>query len=304
MKKKIITILTLAAVLFWFAPQEVAQAETVGDGSTEHMLYYTDVTTGETSLIHMETSNESAGAERVSAGSREMLPRAIIGKDDREEVADVTVAPYSAIASLQVWYTDGTQINTTGFMVSPRTMLTAAHCIVEGDKTVSRIEVFLKYNGTAKTPTGRASSWYICANYDDSQEDDFEDDYAIIRFPSDISASWFGLYVPSDPSDLLGDDYYVSGYPDDVTKNSGKQFCAKGSVVSYGNFLLEHEIDAIGGQSGSPVYRYNSAKGQWQANAIHVGNRPSFFGNRNFGRRMSDELFDWLAENGFIIITG
>lgn len=86
MKKKFMTILMLAVLLFCFAPQEVAQAETAGDGSTGNMLYYTDATTGETSLIHMETSNESVGVERVSAGSREVLPRAIIGEDDSFKV--------------------------------------------------------------------------------------------------------------------------------------------------------------------------------------------------------------------------
>lgn len=305
MKKKIYAILILLAVMLWIVPRNIAQAESAENESMENMLYYTDAATGETRLICMETSNENADAERVSVGNMKTLTRAIIGEDNRREVDDVTVDPYSAIASLQVWYTDGTQVNTTGFMVSPRTMLTAAHCIVDQGRTVSRIEVFLKYNGTATTPTARASSWYICANYDESQEDcDFDDDYAIIRFSSDISSSWFGLHVPSNPSELLG-DAYVSGYPGDIPKKSGKQFYAFGSIVSYGSFVVEHNIDAEGGQSGAPVYRYNSAEQQWQVSAIHVGSRKSLLlEKRNIGRRISSELFDWLAENGFITAAG
>ena len=89
------------------------------------------------------------------------------------------------------------------------------------------------------TPTAVASSWYVCGSYDDYAESDFDDDYAVIRFSSDISKYWFAI----DTTESYGEDAYLCGYPKDkadVQNRLFEQWCASGPLVAYGKNIIEH----------------------------------------------------------------
>ncbi|MBQ9767170.1 MAG: trypsin-like peptidase domain-containing protein [Lachnospiraceae bacterium] len=316
MKK--IMMLFIVITMLWCMPHSVASAEEKGAGNLENMLYYTDAKTGATQLISMDVTNvkQDTNGERISAGnmtspsgiltgrgSFASSTRAIIGDDNMWKVADASAKPYSAIGLVEVTYTNGRSLHGTGFMISGNTMLTAAHNIIEKDWEVANVAVYLRKSKYYRTPTAYASSWYVCAEYNDYLEVDHKDDYAILCFSSDISNYWFGL----DTSVTYNPDAYLCGYPYDkanVTTRTFEQWCANGTIVSHGYEISEHNIDSKRGQSGGPIFLYNSTLKQWVVRGIHVGDvveeEGDDVGYRCFSRRITDELFDFLVEKGFI----
>ena len=131
------------------APQRVARAEEVEQNANDKS-YFTDVTTGETSSVSVEKTEGENEEVRVSYGNMfsptgiltgensSVSARAILGNDNRWKVPDATATPYAAVGLVEVTYTNGWVSRGTGFMVSSKTMLTAAHNIVEKDLVVKK----------------------------------------------------------------------------------------------------------------------------------------------------------------------
>lgn len=287
-----------------------------------NMLYYTEAESGETAVIDMTEimdemdELEDENRDLFSRGNMSDLSRVIIWDEDDEDeddadergpVDNANTYPYSAIALVEVVYTNGDTDYGTGYFVSRRTMLTAAHVLVKDNLQIERINVYKACNGYATTPTAQASAWYICANYDDSASSDYDDDYAILRFSSNVSQTWFGLYVPADASNLLGSGRHVAGYPYDMSDKRNREYymcTAGGSVVDYHLYRIDHKIDTLNGESGAPVFRYNYSLYQWEAIAIHLGGQSTnTLGGPvgiNYGRRITSDLYNWLLNNSFI----
>ena len=296
--RKMKWILLLMCVVVCVIPYQNISASSSKEIEQRNMLIRTDAATGETTYINIQSEEYSiqTKGDRNSYGSTATVPRQLIGSDNRTKVSNVNVMPYSAIARIKTTYTDGAYSWGTGFMVSGRSLLTAAHAVTSYGRTTQKIELFLKCNGNVSSPSATASSWYVCASYDSSLSTDYDDDYAIVIFPSNTSTNWLGLHVPGTPSSIDGLTATVSGYPNEKTgSDQHTQWYASGKIDAVNTHTLYHLIDTTSGQSGSPVYRYNSTYG-YQADAIHVGT----YGDVNVGRRMTSELFDWLIANGFI----
>lgn len=271
-------------------------------------LRYTDAMTGETSLIEInKTIGENVNNEqdRISKGNMNHAPRFVIGEDTRERIEDANTYPYSAIALVEVVYTNGKKQYGTGFMVSRRTMLTAAHVLVEKDWVIEEINVYKSCNGYKASPTAQASSWMICDEYDDTEILDCDNDYAIIRFSSNISQTWFGLYVPQNIQNLIGNGRHVAGYPGErcnVDTGYFPMYSAGGNVVDAHLYRIDHTIDTSDGESGGPVHRYNYSIYQWEAMAINVAGYAAYEGvpHINYGCRITSELYDWMLDMSYI----
>lgn len=173
---------------------------------------------------------------------------------------------------------------------------------------MKKIAVYLGCNGAAGTPTAYASSFYVCANYDDSVELDKNDDYAIIRFSSNITDCWFGINAEDNPVEIPY-TMNVAGYPakhciPSPVKPQVKTFemwYSTGKVVGHDTYFLEHNIGTDKGESGAPVYYYDPVRRQWMVCAINIGSSENkILGNQNWGRRMTKELYDWLDGRGYI----
>jgi glutamyl endopeptidase len=85
---------------------------------------------------------------------------------------------------------------------------------------------------------------------------------------------------------MLNQTFYVEGYPGD--KPYGTMWWDADSSYTYTANKLWYWIDTAGGQSGSPVYHWNSITpgycGGWCVTAIHtngvVGGNPTNSGTR------------------------
>lgn len=149
----------------------------------------------------------------------EEVAEVIIGADNRVRVANTTVYPWRAICALQITAADNRRFIGTGWLISPRTVITAGHCVYMHDaggwaRSIKVIpgcndgsEPFGSYTGTVlRSVTGWTSS------------KNREHDYGAIILPSSSrpggQTGTFSLAVRNDGF-LMNSALNLSGYPGD-----------------------------------------------------------------------------------------
>ncbi len=183
---------------------------------------------------------------------------AVIGSDDREQVTQTEQYPWRAIASLRITARDGSLWIGTGWFISPRTLVTAGHCVfitgTNPNRTgwVSSIDVMPGRNGFLK-PLGTLTSKTFWSVRGWTEKGDQNQDYGaiILDQPFGVHTGWFG-YGVFDDSKLVGVQAHVAGYPGD--KPSGTLWHHTLPIASVGPPKVFYAIDTAGGQSGAAVY--------------------------------------------------
>lgn len=184
---------------------------------------------------------------------------AIIGSDDRVQVTQTDQYIPRAIASLRITARDGSQWIGTGWFISPRTLITAGHCVfINGNSDpnrngwVSSIDVMPGRNGILK-PLGTARSTTFRSVRGWTEKGDQNHDYGAILLdtPLGVSTGWFGYGVFAD-NQLVGVQAHVTGYPGD--KPSGTMWQHSLPISSVSAPKVFYPIDTAGGQSGAAVY--------------------------------------------------
>jgi V8-like Glu-specific endopeptidase len=214
----------------------------------------------------------------------------ILGTDERIQITDTTVFPWRAIASLLITAADNSQWIGTGWFISPRTLVTAGHCVFinhsgipERDGWVKKIQVMPARNGNA-LPFGGISAtefWSVKGWGEDGAENY---DYGAIilpgAFPQDLGFFGFGVF----PDDiLLQSTANVAGYPGDKPK--GTLWHDSRQIGSVKPDKVFYAADTAGGQSGADVHILH--EGKRVAVAIHAyGGTTS-----NSGTRISSQVF-------------
>lgn len=208
-----------------------------------------------------------SGLVDIGAASFGMPPllEAVIGTDERIRVPDTEKFPWCSIASLLITGADNSQWIGTGWFISPRTLVTAGHCVyiknsdVEGrDGWVKKIQVIPGRNGE-KVPYGGITAtefWTVRGWGDDGLE---SHDYGAVilpgAFPQDPGSFSFGVFTDEE---LLAATANVAGYPSDKQKGTlGYDNRIVGSVKPEKVF---YAADTAGGQSGSAVYMIRGQK--------------------------------------------
>jgi V8-like Glu-specific endopeptidase len=203
----------------------------------------------------------------------EGVMEAIIGVDDRTRITDTTIYPYRAIASLLIVAADNSPWIGTGWFISPKTLVTAGHCVfiknsgVPGrDGWVKSIKVIPGRNASVM-PFGSAISNNFKSVTAWTMNGNANHDYGaiILNTPLGSTVGTFGFGVYSD-ADLLATTANVSGYPGD--KPSGTQWFHARKVTSVNPLKVFYDIDTMGGQSGAPVWRI--INGRRFAIAVHA----------------------------------
>lgn len=215
-----------------------------------------------------------------------MQPESVCGSDDRVRITPATNIPWRWICKLFITFPDNARFVGTGWFIGPRTVMTAGHCVyskanggwaksvevVPGMDAASR-----PYGSQVGTSFRSVLGWTV-----DSKP---EFDYGAIILPNcDLGnrVGWFGFAALSDDSlkNLLVN---TSGYPGD--KPAGTQWFNAGQVSDVKERKIYYMVDTMGGQSGSPVWRY--LNGQRHAVGIHA-----YGGCPNSATRITNEVFN------------
>lgn len=201
------------------------------------------------------------------------MAEAIIGTDDRVRITGTTAYPWRAIASLLITARDNSQWIGTGWFVSPRTLITAGHCIfIKGsgvpgrDGWVKSITVIPGRNGSAQ-PFGSAVSttFRSVTGWTGSGNHEFDYGAIIIPTPMGSTVGTFG-YASYPDTQLIGQRVNIGGYPGD--KPAGTMWYHSNLATSLGPRKLYYVVDTMGGQSGAPVWRI--VNGNRVAVAVHA----------------------------------
>jgi len=233
--------------------------------------------------------------EDIGAASFGPPPRfeAVIGTDERVQIINTRQYPWRVIASLLITAADNSQWIGTGWFISPRTLVTAGHCVfiknspVPGrNGWVKKIQVMPGRNGS-ELPFGgmSATEFWTVQGWGDNGLENY--DYGAIilpsSFPEDLGHYAFGVF---EDSKLLQATANLAGYPSD--KSRGTLWYDHRNVGSVNPDKVFYAADTAGGQSGAGVYVIQD--GQRIAVAVHA-----YGGNTaNSGTRISSQVFSNL----------
>lgn len=236
------------------------------------------------------------GEASFPAEGRDIVAENVVGEDQRSPIVPATAHPYRAIASLLITAADDSRWIGTGWFISPRTVITAGHCVCIRNSAVARrngfvksIEVIPARNGS-EHPFGSAISNTFRAPDEWSVDGNPNHDYGAIVLDAPLAGAFavFGFGVYTD-AELLSVTANVSGYPDD--KTSGTQWFHSQKLANVNASKVFYQVDTAGGQSGSPVWRIIQRRRF--AFAIHAyGGRTTNSGTR-ITQAVHDNLTAW-----------
>jgi glutamyl endopeptidase len=235
---------------------------------------------------------ETEGLADVGVASFGEVPRleAVIGTDERVQITETGKLPWRLSASLLITAADNSQWIGTGWFISPRTLVTAGHCVfIKGSNVAGRdgfarkIQVMPGRNGS-RVPFGgqTATEFWTVKGWADGGLETF--DYGAIILPSAFpqNIGHFGFGVLPDAT-LVGAVANIAGYPGD--KPSGTLWYDRREVGSVRPEKVFYAADTAGGQSGACVYVIRN--GQRIGIAIHAYGGAT----ANSGTRISAEVF-------------
>jgi len=216
--------------------------------------------------------------------------------DSRTQVSNTTDYPYRCICWLVITAQDG-QYGGTGWIVGPRTVITAGHCVFMQNfhDWVKQIDVYPGRNGPDTPYAFTSNQFRSVAAW--TEQGDPKSDYGAIILSSPIpNLKQFGTFFfqSLDDGTLAAKTVTVAGYPGD--KDRGTLWKDSRQLLNVTAQNLIYDISTYGGQSGSPVYYMD-------------GDNPTAVGIHNYGdvssnsaTRITDSAFDdltaWQQEGG------
>lgn len=235
------------------------------------------------------SAGNTMGAMAAAGKSTGIRPDSVIGGDERIKEGAPLAYPWRSIV-----YLSTNQGQCTGFMLSRDVVVTAGHCVYEGGWVTSYRAVPGK-NGTSEpygSCSGGIADVWTTANWISTGSPDH--DYGLIKLTCDIgnSVGWFGWWYNT-AENLTNQHLYVEGYPGD--KPYATMWWDGDPISSQTANRLFYQIDTFNGQSGSPIYHYNSTTaglcGGWCVTGIHTNGAVN---NQNSGTRFNPNVMSFI----------
>lgn len=218
----------------------------------------------EMSLEEFDTLEEAYVASYAKTSTELDSPASevIIGNDDRIRINNTSSYPWRAVCSLLIKARTGKYYIGTGWFISPRTVMTAGHCVFLQNQGgwAESVTVMPGRNGSSM-PYGSIRSTHLRSNTGWTRDKKADNDYGCIILPENqrvgARTGWFGFGYMGDSS--LKQKYLnLPGYPGD--KPSGTLWYHWKKVKRVTSRRVYYDIDTMGGQSGSPVYHIKDGK--------------------------------------------
>lgn len=203
----------------------------------------------------MESGMEGEAIQPLVAEAVAAL-EAIVDVDDRVRITNTTAVPWRRICALRIEFPTGAVYRGTGFLIGPRALATAGHCVYLHNQGgwARRVEIIPGANG-ASAPLGRAESRMFRSVAGWVSHRKPESDYGCIMLPSNAfggrNLGSFG-FAAFDARTLLAQRAVVAGYPGD--KPFAELWGAARRLKTVTAKTLVYNTATMGGQSGAPVY--------------------------------------------------
>jgi glutamyl endopeptidase len=221
----------------------------------------------------------------------ESVLEVIIGADERIRVTNTRVFPWRAVCALRITAANNRQFIGTGWLISPRTVITAGHCVYmhEEGGWARSIQVIPGCND-ADQPYGVhvGTTLRSVTGWTTSKKREF--DYGAIILPAGSrpgdQTGYFGFGTRTDAF-LMGAALNLSGYPGD--KGGRQQWFMAQRPKAVSNEVITYDIDSMGGQSGSPVWVLEN--GQRYGVGVHTNGASS----GNSATRINSSVYNMLV---------
>jgi len=229
----------------------------------------------------------------------------VINVDERVRILDTDLAPWRMICALRMRGSNGAGAIGTGWLVGPRTLITAGHCVFSNNffgGWASTIEAIpgLNGHGLESRPFGsiRSTEFSSVDRWTDVEDADF--DIGCIHLTEDIGTElgWFAIGALS-PIELESYLVNISGYPGD--RGAGyEQYYNQNRILRVSERRVYYEVDTFGGQSGAPVWIHEEEGAPPLVVGIHAygtGGTPRAFNiTANSAPRIIPEVLEKIRE--------
>lgn len=304
MKKSISLLMTVLIILSTLLIPSVATYNNIGLPASENAEYSVEMVEKdlETNIVEKKIySGDANGNENVNTvetwtdiASNVIIEPETFGvasiistnenSDDRTEVSNTHVFPYSAIAYLELDFLYETYRG-TGFLIADNILLTAGHCLYDEEKGgwVKSIVIKPGRKGFLSMPFGLAESKRVSVAALWKENKDSNYDWGMISTYHSFVGNP-GHFNISKVANFSTTNVEISGYPKYIGASESnvvyKQYKQNGSAYAYNDNLLIYQITASKGQSGAPIFDNNNT-------AIGIHSRGGT--NYNYGIRLTDE---------------
>lgn len=225
----------------------------------------------------------------IPNAQKESALRSLVGSDNRSHITS-TAHPFSAICYITSYWPNGSSTGGTAWMYWDDIAITAGHCVYNKSCGGWATSIIVKpcANGS-NNPYGTVYARHLHSGSQWTDNSNPYYDYGVIELTAKIGndTGWFGTLTRT--KTFKNSDITIVGYPGEYYR---QMWGMSGKVKRNTIHKIYYDIDTTPGQSGSPVYQYNSEYG-YVAIAIHTNGSSSI--TTNSGTRITKDLFDYFA---------
>ncbi|MBY8989412.1 MAG: trypsin-like serine protease [Candidatus Lokiarchaeota archaeon] len=187
-----------------------------------------------------------------------IVPSDVSGTDDRVRITPTTSYPWSSIVKIFVSWDDYNTYG-SGTMIDKNHVLTAGHCVYSQERGgwANSVKV-VPGADNGNEPFGHAWAINMRTYTRWISDEDRNHDFAVLTLDRDIGlqTGWMELYTTSPWNPIYTGIFNTAGYPYDLD-NGKNLYSTHDHGIDAHEYTHSYCLDIEGGQSGSPVYRYD-----------------------------------------------